>query len=68
MESLEKTNEKDLKSYYFITINLEGNKEQIKVLYDKMLEALHRYKWLRKSIFNVEYYTKKGDILIHIYM
>lgn len=55
-----KQNEKDLKSYYFITINLEGNKEQIKDLYDKMLEALHRYKWLRKSIFNIEYYTKKG--------
>ncbi|AXH73486.1 MAG: putative replication initiation protein [Cressdnaviricota sp.] len=59
-ESGKQLKEKDLKSYYFITINLEGNKEQVKELYDKMGEAIHRYKWLRKSIFNIEYYTKKG--------
>ena len=60
LENGKKPNENDLKSYYFITINLEGNKEQVKELYDKMCEAIHRYKWLRKSIFNIEYYTKKG--------
>lgn len=49
------------KSYYFITINKEGNKEQLKVLYDKICEALHRYKWLRKSVINYEYYTEKGQ-------
>lgn len=52
---------KSLKSYYFITVNLEGNKEQFKELYDKMCEALHRYKWLRKSVINYEYYTDKGQ-------
>ena len=55
---IENTNKS--KSYYFITINMEGNKEQLKVLYDKMCEALHRYKWLRKSVINYEYYTEKG--------
>lgn len=47
-------------SYYFITVNLGINKEQLKVLYQKSLDALHRYKWLRKSIINYEYYTEKG--------
>lgn len=49
------------KSYYFITINKEGNKEQLKELYDQVCEALHRYKWLRKSVINYEYYTKEGQ-------
>lgn len=60
-ENCQKIKEKDIKSYYFITINLEGNKEQVKELYDKMQEAMHRYKWLRKSIYNIEYYTLKGQ-------
>lgn len=59
-ENSKTINEKDIKSYYFLTVNLKGDKDQIKGLYDKMLEALHRYKWLRKSIFNIEYYTEKG--------
>lgn len=47
-------------SYYFITVNLGKEKCQIKDLYQKSLEAMHRYKWLRKSIINYEYYTEKG--------
>lgn len=61
--------EKDIKSYYFITINLGENKEQVKELYDKMQECLHRYKWMRNSIYNIEYYTKKGaHAHSHIYV
>lgn len=53
--------DKDIKSYYFITVNLKGDKEQFKELYKNMEEALHRYKWLRNSIINYEYYTDKGQ-------
>lgn len=61
-ESGKNNDKNDIKSYYFITVNLEqGNKEQMKELYEKMQEALHRYKWLRKSIYNIEYYTQKGQ-------
>lgn len=66
-ENLE--NKKAVNSYYFITINLGENKEQVKELYDKMQEALHRYKWLRKSIYNIEYHTRKGaHAHSHIYL
>lgn len=47
-------------SYYFITVNLGKDKDQMKELYEKSLEAMHRYKWLRKSIINYEYHTEKG--------
>lgn len=52
--------EKDIKSYYFMTVNLEGEPNKLKDLYDKMQEAIYRYKWLRKSIINYEFYTEKG--------
>lgn len=55
-----KPNQKDIKSYYFITINLEGEKNELLNLYDRLQEAIYRYKWLRNSIINYEYYTKNG--------
>jgi len=62
-------NKKDLDSYYFITVNLGEKKEQVKELYDKMQEACHRYKWLRDSVYNIEYYTKSGNHAhSHIYV
>lgn len=55
-----KPNQKDIKRYYFMTINLEGDTVKLKELYDKMQDAIYRYKWLRRSIINYEYYTEKG--------
>ena len=47
-------------TYYFITVNLTGDTTKLKDLYDRVQDAIYRYKWLRKSIINYEYYTQEG--------
>lgn len=49
--------------YYFITINMPHTKDEEMALnlYDKMQLALTKYKWLRKSIYNIEFYTSEGS-------
>ena len=49
------------KSYYFITLGQQGEPSVLKDLYNRVQEALHRYKWFRKSIISYEYYTQKGQ-------
>lgn len=50
-------------NYYFITINLPATTDEEKALelYEKMQYALTKYKWLRKSIYNIEFYTAEGS-------
>lgn len=50
-------------NYYFITINLPETEDEEKALelYEKMQYALTKYKWLRKSIWNIEFYTASGS-------
>lgn len=50
-------------NYYFITINLPETEDESKCLdlYEKMNLALTKYKWLRKSIYNIEFYTAQGS-------